>query len=75
MPPVGKKRPRRSSKRGKTYRHPVPFAEAVRIVGGLKRLERLAGNANTRKTWERTRLVPADRVVPALLRWWRGRLR
>lgn len=66
-----------SPKKGKRYAHPVALDDALAIVGDKALWERAdpvrGRRSNTAKTWLRKRAVPADIVIPELLRWWRLR--
>lgn len=61
-----------SPRKGKTYKFRVPLAEAAELAGGWGDLEELAGDPNVFKTWRQAGDVPADRIIPILLEWWRA---
>ena len=56
----------KSSKKSTTYASPVPYGDAVHILGSEEALRRTAGGPSRISNW-RKRGVPAGIVLPALL--------
>ena len=66
----------RPGKKGKTYKHPVDFADAKEIAGGEAALRAKAATEETWRQWAvKDKKVPADVVIQFLLPWWRARRR